>query len=523
MKQHFDYQIIGAGPAGLQLGYFLERCGKSYMILEREKEPGSFFTTLPRHRKLISINKIYTGYTEKEINLRWDWNSLLCRDDLSFKSYSSEYFPNADDLVLYLRDFALHHKLNIKYGVAVVSISRPDDLFEVTDRHGNIYTGTHLVLASGLSKPYLPEIPGIELCEPYATVSINPQDFKNQRVLIIGKGNSAFETAENIIHTAAVIHLISPSPIQMAWKTHFVGHLRAVNNNILDTYQLKSQNAILDASVENICRKGEVLEVTVNYSHAESEREQLFYDRVICCTGFQFDASIFDPTCRPELSIKNRFPSQTSEWESTNVKDLYFAGTLMQMRDYKKQMSGFIHGFRYNIKALFHILDKKYHHNELPCRIIDATPESMTKAIIERINQTSGLWQQPGFLCDLLFVTKTETGSEAQYYEDIPVDYVHDSEFGLTDRYFIITLEYGHIEGEDPFNINRVHREDGDRARLSKFLHPIIRQFCWNQLAAEHHIIEDIAAEWLEPIHIDPLLHFFRSQVQDSAVEGLKI
>jgi hypothetical protein len=45
------------------------------------------------------------------------------------------------------------------------------------------------------------------------------------------------------METAAVIHVAGPHSIRMAWRTHYVGHLRAVNNNFLDTYQLKSQNA----------------------------------------------------------------------------------------------------------------------------------------------------------------------------------------------------------------------------------------------------------------------------------------
>ena len=45
------------------------------------------------------------------------------------------------------------------------------------------------------------------------------------------------------------MHVAGPSPLRLAWKTHYVGHLRAVNNNFLDTYQLKSQNAVLDGSM----------------------------------------------------------------------------------------------------------------------------------------------------------------------------------------------------------------------------------------------------------------------------------
>ena len=98
---------------------------------------------------------------------------------------------------------------------------------------------------------------------------------------------------------------------------------------------------------------GDGFRVKVSYLHAHGEVEELYYDRIIVCAGFQFDNSLFDENCQPELAIDNRLPNQTSEWESTNIKDLYFAGVLTQMRDYKKSTSSFIHGFRYNCRALF--------------------------------------------------------------------------------------------------------------------------------------------------------------------------
>ena len=49
-----------------------------------------------------------------------------------------------------------------------------------------------------------------------------------------------------------------------------------------------------------------------------------------------------------------------------NVPDLYFAGTLMQVRDFKKSTSGFIHGFRYGVRALHRMLERKYHGVEWP-------------------------------------------------------------------------------------------------------------------------------------------------------------
>jgi cation diffusion facilitator CzcD-associated flavoprotein CzcO len=40
-QQTVDYLVIGAGPAGLQLGYFLDRAGRDYLILEAGGVPGA--------------------------------------------------------------------------------------------------------------------------------------------------------------------------------------------------------------------------------------------------------------------------------------------------------------------------------------------------------------------------------------------------------------------------------------------------------------------------------------------------
>jgi protoporphyrinogen oxidase len=74
-----EYLIVGCGPGGLQLAYYLAKAGRPYVILERAAQPGSFFATLPRHRCLISANKIHTGSDHPERRLRFDWNSLFER------------------------------------------------------------------------------------------------------------------------------------------------------------------------------------------------------------------------------------------------------------------------------------------------------------------------------------------------------------------------------------------------------------------------------------------------------------
>jgi len=513
--------ILGAGPAGLQLSYSLSRQGRDHLILEAAERAGSFFEHYPRHRKLLSINKLYTGYDDPEINLRWDWNSLL--DDgyeVLFRDYSKRYFPDAGDLARYCRAYAEHHALPVRYRTRADRVERAaDGGFRVTTSRGDVYHAARLVVATGVSKLNLPDFPGVELAERYDDVSVDPDDFIGQRVLIVGKGNAAFETADNLVETASLLHLASPRSIQMAWQSHFVGHVRAVNNNVLDTYQLKSQNALLDASIERIERNGKALAVTVRYSHACGEVERLTYDRVILCTGFRFDSSIFAPEVEPELVIDDRFPAQTAEWESVNVPHLYFGGVLMQARDYKTTTSAFIHGFRYNMRALARVLERKYHGADWPHRGLgDATPAALTDAFLQRINRSSALWQQFGYLADLVSVGGD---GRARYYEEVPVDLVDEGAFGDHPEHYRLTLEYGpEHKQKNPFAVERVARDDVDRADASNFLHPVVRHYRNGELLAEHHVIEDLLAEWWEPEHVEPLREWLTETMGPAEAEA---
>jgi thioredoxin reductase len=504
-----DYVIVGAGAAGLQTGYFMQKSNRSYVILEKSDKAGSFFAQYPRHRRLISINKVYTGHEDPEINLRWDWNSLLCDDDdFRMTSYSEKYLPSADRLVDYLNDFANKYELNISFNNAATHIEKIDDIFHVTTSQGDKYAAKRVIIASGMFTTYYPDIEGIKTCDRYKDCSVDWKDYRGKRVLIIGKGNSGFELADHLINAASLIHVVSPSPIRMAWDTHFVGHLRAVNNHLLDTYQLKSQNAILDAQISKIEKIDGKYNVEFNYSHADNEVETRSYDNVILAAGFEFDTSIFADDIKPNLAIKDRFPDQTEEWESTNVPGLYYAGTLTQQRDYKKTTSAFIHGFRYNIQCLHKILEHKYYGQEIPSETLDNTKEAFTKALMHRINIASSLWQQFGFLCDVLEIDSVT--NEAKFYETLPTEYVHKRESWTKNRHFILTLEFGEKPaGQSSFEIHRVKSDDVENGDKSVFLHPVVRYYDAGKLLGEYHMIESLEADYYsEELHIGPLRNF---------------
>jgi thioredoxin reductase len=516
-ERKYEYIVVGAGPAGLQIGYFLQKKKEDYLIIEKASSPGEFFKLFPRHRKLISINKVYTGVNNSETNLRWDWNSLLCdSEEMLFTKYTQDYFPNADSLVEYLQDFADHYKLNIQYNTNLCKFSRYGD-FILEDNSGNIYKAEKLIIAAGKTKPYIPDIPGIEFAETYSEMSINPEQFTNQRVMVIGKGNSGLETADNLIEKAATIHLLSRQPLRLAWRTHYVGDLRAVNNNFLDTYRLKSQNTVIDAEIESIEKLVDgKLSVKFNYSHAEGEQFTLTLDHILLCTGFKFDYSYFDQqTCMPELTDCGRFPKLTSEWESVNIKDLYFAGALMHGRDYRKSFSGFIHGFRYNIECLSRILDYKYKGKEFFSSSIPYNGPSLVETIIDRVNTTSSLFQQPAFIADLIVLGQS---SNCSYYKDMPVDYISDSKRFSSGKYLTLTLEYGHLDdATDPFNIYRSPTK-GDK---SVYIHPVLRYYEDGKFIEEHHVAEDLENHWNREMYTVPLLHFLERLPNIDLVETI--
>src|SRR5439155_16370710 len=147
-----------------------------------------------------------------------------------------------------------------------------------------------VVLATGHTVPYTPDVPGIELCEQYNEMSTDLADYTNQRVLVFGKGNSGMETAESIFQKTASTHMLSPSPVRLAWTTHHVSDIRGCYHNTMDSYQLKMQNTILDAvplCVEKL--PDGRLRVEFRYTHAYGQIADLVVDRVLLCCGFRFD------------------------------------------------------------------------------------------------------------------------------------------------------------------------------------------------------------------------------------------
>ena len=180
----------------------------------------------------------------------------------------------------------------------------------------------------------------------------------------------------------------------------------------------------------------------------------------------------------------------------------------MQACDFKKTMSGFIHGFRHNIQALHNVLGQKYNDTPWPHEVLPSDPESVLDKVIERVNIASAMFLQPGFLGDVVVID--EASEEARYYSDIRLDYLPDSFFQYEKHYYTISLEYGHIDG-DPFSIER--DPDPDQGAEASYLHPVIRRFNGSQLTAVHHINDDLENNFYKEVYVDPARTFFYRQL----------
>lgn len=163
------------------------------------------------------------------------------------------------------------------------------------------------------------------------------------------------------------------------------------------------------------------------------------------------------------------------------------------------------------------MLETKDHGNAWPSREVTPTSGGVLDAMIARLNRSSALWQQHGFLHDLIVMP--DNGGPARYYEEMPLAYIQDSELSASSHYYTITLELGAVQG-DPFAAVRNPKAAADRADAradaSAFVHPVIRRWNGPLLVAEHHLLGDLHGEWKrEDLHLTPLRGFLKEQMRE--------
>ena len=454
--------IIGSGPSGIQLAYFYKKYKIPYVVLERESVCASFFDKYPHTKELISINKKYTGSTNKDFNLRHDWNSLLNDEEFYFTDYSDEYYPKSNDLYKYLNDFKINNSLNVEYNIDVIKINKIDgNKYQIlTNDKDKIYTCNNLIIATGLSQPSRPDNIILQTTDKiyhygdfsknFFVEKENLNKYRNKKLLIIGSGNSSYELA-NTLNSYCSHIIILGSQKDFSISSHYVGDIRSIYMKFLDTFHLKSLNGIdkFTKSKHFITQNSDKNDV--NYkkyklcdplmcSYYSGELE--YFDEIIFCTGWAFDFNIFD--FNVDKIINNKFPKINYNYESSNNSNLFFIGSLMQSLDYKKSSGGFIHGFRYLIKLFMELNNYiPFNKNIFKYDYTFDCYDDIAKYIFYRINNASSLYQLHSVLLDMFYYDKTT--KEIIYYNDITLNSIskHNHFNDINTIFHTIQFKYG--------------------------------------------------------------------------------
>ncbi len=469
--EEFDVVIVGAGPGGIQLALRLSEVARSagteirYCVLDQADAPGSFFARYPVHGQLISNNKLYSGADPRSrFAERFDWNSLITEERaILTRNYSSEFYPRREVVGRMLQDLCVRYELPVRFGTTVTQIAREDDGGFRIEANGTIIRSRLVVAATGL-KPFTADIPGIEFATPYADM-LPAEHYRNGRVLIIGKGNSGFECAKDILNEAAVIMVASRNPVRLTFQTHYVGNLRHTNALLVENYHLKHHAAILDCEILGIAKSPDGYEVTVAYAHADGEVETLAFDAVIAATGFTGNLDALDAAAIGPLRY-GKFPEIDGDFSSPSVDGLYFAGALTHGRDYRSfSSSGFIHGFRYNSIVLAHHIAERLGVTEERDQVPLA---SLLDLLVGEFEEDAAIYLQPGYIGRCFSSVDGETWLDLGYRTRRWFD---AQEVGAA-ILLLATLEYGDIHAHP--DMMRIVRCPGQPEK-SAHIHPVAR------------------------------------------------
>lgn len=319
MSPIVDVLVIGAGQAGLASGYYLQRRGLTFQILEATPLIGGSWSRYYDSLTLFSPAR---------------YSAL---PGLPFPG-DQDHYPHRDEVIDYLQTYATHFNLPIMINSQITTLRREMNMFYAELADGRLFQARSVIAATGsFNNPYIPVIPAQDIFSGrvlHAADYRNPTDFHGNHIVVVGAGNSAVQIAVELARVAYVT-LATREPVRFVPQRilgkdfHFWTHLTGLdrtqwlsdtNTPVLDSGRYRQALAagkpMRRAMFDTFTPTG------VRWSDGTEEP----YDVVLFATGY-----------RPQLSFLHKLGAHDSQGRiaqhrgrSTTVPGLYYVGVSKQ-------------------------------------------------------------------------------------------------------------------------------------------------------------------------------------------------
>ena len=173
-----DVLIVGAGPAGLASALACTERGLTHRVLEQEADLGGSLLHYPR-KKMVLLQPI----------------ELPLHGRIDKEEFQKEHFLEL------MEGLVARHSLDVRFSEKARGVERHDDgTFEVKTVAGTTHEARYVILALGRrGTPRKLGVPGEELSKVMYRL-IDAESYKDQKVLVVGGGDSAVEAAVGLAY-----------------------------------------------------------------------------------------------------------------------------------------------------------------------------------------------------------------------------------------------------------------------------------------------------------------------------------
>ena len=302
-----DLAVIGAGPCGLAVGVAAKRAHLACSLFDK----GPVVSSLLRYPLYMSF---FSTPEKLEIGVPF----VTAGDK-----------PTRREALAYYRRVAEHFELDVRQYHAVVRVERRPDGFELVARHPGAaepetIRSRHVVCATGcVESPNLLGVRGEDL--PHVShFFVEPHPYWQQRVVVVGGGNSAVEAALELNRVNARVTMV-----------HFLSDFdRGVKPWVLPdiTNRVKEGRIAVRwcSRVVEIARSHVVVR-----REPDGDRETVPADFVVALTGYRADLSLLR-SLGVEVDDTTGVPRHDPATMETNVRGVYIAGVLSSGFDANK-------------------------------------------------------------------------------------------------------------------------------------------------------------------------------------------